>query len=112
MTHPSHAKRIHTKWTPEQRADYFRRVALEEAGREENLAYLNKLETAADEPGFSGDLRRAIAASLKPPEDLATEIGLDGDLLNQFCCGEAALPSTAIDRLVERLGLQLMATLR
>lgn len=105
-------RRVMLTPTPEQSADYARRVALEEAGREANLAYFLKREEASREEGFSGDLRRAIDRSRKAPQTIASEIGVDGDLLDQFCCGDAVLPTDIVDRLVRHLGLQLMQPIR
>jgi hypothetical protein len=109
---PSGPQHRIVEWTPEQIADFERRVAMELAGKEENIAYVRRLKEAAREKGFSGDLRRAIAASQKPPQDLGTELGLDGELIDQFCTGEAALSTDVIDRLVDHLGLQLMQVIR
>lgn len=102
-------RRLHVTMTDEQRAEYRRLVALEDAGMEENKAYARKLMAAAAEPGFSGDLRRAIGRSRHSPDELAVEIGVAPELLDRFCTGEADLPTAAIDRLVETLGLRLMA---
>jgi hypothetical protein len=98
--------------TPEQSSDYARRVEIEEAGREENIRWAQKRREARNELGFSGDLRRAIAATRKPAQSVAAEIGVDGDLLDRFCCGEAELPTDIVDRLVKYLGLQLMQPIR
>lgn len=105
-------RRVMLTPTPEQQKDYARRVAIEEAGRDANIAYFRKREEAAKEEGFSGDLRRAIDASRKAPQSVAIDIGVDGNLLDQFCCGEAELPTDIVDRLVKHLGLQLMQPIR
>lgn len=106
------ARRVIMDLTPEQRAEADRIEAAEEAGMAENIEYLRKRREAAKEIGFSGDLRRAIAATRKPPETVAAEAGLDGQLIDRFCCAEAILPSDVIDRLVEHLGLQLTQPIR
>jgi hypothetical protein len=93
--------RIMSEYTPEQRADWERRVAAEMAFKDERIQSIHKRDAAALEPGFSGDLRRAIAASG----------AIDADLLESFCEGEAELPSNVIDKLVEHLGLQLVKAL-
>jgi hypothetical protein len=104
--------RVFVDLTPEQRAEAERTVAAAEAGIPENIKYLRKLRDAEREPGFSGDLRRAIAATRKSPEEVAAEAGLDEQLIDRFCCGEAILPSDVIDKLVEHLGLQLTQPIR
>lgn len=100
-----------TEWSPEEIADYERRIEIELAGKEENIAYVRKLREAAREPGFSGDLRRAIAANRTPPEDLGRELGVDGDLIDKFCTGEGTLPSGVLDKLLAHLGLRLVKLL-
>jgi hypothetical protein len=82
------------------------------AGMEANKAYARKLVRAAEEPGFSGDLRRAIRASRRRPDQLAAEIGVDPELFDRFCTGEADLPTPALDRLINELGLKLVAEVR
>lgn len=104
--------RIMSEFTPEQRADWERRVAAEMAAKDETIRSIRKQESAAREPGFSGDLRRAIAASGIGPRGVAEELSVDGDLMERFCSGEAALPYEIIDKLVEYLGLRLMKLIR
>lgn len=77
------------------------------AGRDAAAALWRKLVAASAEPGFSGALRRAINAALIPAHQLAAECGIERTALQQFRTGEAELPSGAVDRLVERLGLEL-----
>ena len=48
-------------------------VQQELAGREANLDHLRKIKAATEQEGFLGDLRRAIAASRRPVEDLARD---------------------------------------
>lgn len=96
--------------TPEQREEFQRTAQREEAGREENIAWLRKLEAAAAEPGFSGDLRRALLTSpLGGRRDLSAELGVDRQTLDSFQIGEGSLPFAAVDRLVELLGLRLVS---
>ncbi len=94
--------------TPEQAEQHRRAVEEEEAGREANSAHARKVFAALEEPGFSGDLRRAIVASRKEPENLARELGVDTTLLEEFLDGDASLPTAVVDRLVVLLGLKLM----
>jgi hypothetical protein len=95
--------------TPEQAELHRRAVEEEEAARDANSAQARKLFAALEEPGFSGDLRRAIVASRKEPDDLASELGVDAALLEEFLDGDASLPTAVVDRLVAVLGLKLMA---
>ena len=53
-------KRVNIQFTPEQRADWAAVVQEEIAGKEENIAHFRKLHAAALQPGFFGDIRRAI----------------------------------------------------
>lgn len=63
---------------------------------------------ALEEPGFSGDLRRAISAARKAPSELARELETDADLLSVFLAGDAELPTDVVDRLVALLRLKLV----
>lgn len=94
--------------TPEQAEEYRRAIAEEEAGREANIAYIRKLEAAAAEPGFSGDLRRAIKAAQRDPRALAHDLQIRSELLESFLIGEAALPTDVVDRVAAVLGLKLV----
>ena len=78
------------------------------AGKEENLAHFHKIKAAAEQRGFFGDVRRALAAARRPLDDLAREIGVDPRLLSDFRAGDAELPAISLDRLLEVLGLRLM----
>jgi hypothetical protein len=98
--------------TPEQRAEIRKMIEIEEAGIPANIAYMRALDAARAEPGFSGDLRRAILATKKPPQTVAEEAGVDPGLVDRFCCAEACLPNEAIDRLVQHLHLQLVQAIR
>jgi hypothetical protein len=100
--------RIMLEFTPEQEEEYRRMVEVEEAGREANIAYARKLLAALREPGFSGDLRRAIKASRSDYRELAQALEIDVQLLDAFRTGDALLPSDAIERLVAILGLKLV----
>ncbi len=101
-------KRVALDFTPQQKAEWEAAVQQELAGREENLDRFRKIKAAAGQGGFLGDLRRAIALSRRPVQELAAEIGVDWRLLSDFRCGDAELPSPALDRLVAALGLRLM----
>ena len=70
---------------------------------------LHPLLAALREDSFSGQLRRAIAASRGPRSELAAQTGIDDENLDRFFCGEGELDSHVIDRLAAELGLQLVA---
>ncbi len=101
-------RRIYMELTPEQKKEYREAVAQEMAGKEANIAHARKVKVAAEKPGFFGDVRRAILLSRPSIPDLAMAIGLDDRVLSDFMAGEAELPTTALDRLLEKLGLRLM----
>src|SRR5208337_4152320 len=101
-------KRATLSFTAQQKAEWETAVQQELAGREENLDHLRKIKAAAEQGGFLGDLRRAIALSRRPVQELAAEISVDWRLLSDFRSGDAELPSPALDRLVAALGLRLI----
>ncbi len=101
-------RRIVREFTPAQREAWRRAVEEEEANKEATIAHHRRIMAAAAEPGFLGDLRRAINASGHRVITLPKEIGVDGRLLDDFRAGEAELPADIIARLVDTLGLRLM----
>jgi hypothetical protein len=101
-------KRVTLTMTPQQKAEWRDAVERESAAREENIAHLRKIKASAAQEGFLGDLRRAMARSRRPLEELAAEIGIESRLLSDFLAGEAELPAAALDRLIGLLGLRLM----
>lgn len=104
--------RLHVELTPEQQEQRRQAVAEEEAGRAANIAAHHARQAAGREAGLSGDLRRAINASGRRPDELAEAAGIDVHLLSDFRAGTAVLPSDAVDRLAAALGLRLMAEIR
>ena len=102
------SRRINVEFTPEQREAWRKAVEEEEANKEATIAHHRRIMAAAAEPGFLGDLRRAINASGRRVVALPKEIGVDARLLDDFRAGEAELPAAAIARLVDALGLRLM----
>lgn len=60
---------------------------------------------ALREPTFSGWLRRAIATSGTPQEELARQVGIDPAQLNGFLAGASTLDSLVTDQLISTLGL-------
>jgi len=105
--HPG--RRIVISLTPEQERERRQVREIELAGMDENKAHARKVLAALREDSFSGQLRRAIAASRRPRSELAAQIGIDAENLERFFCGEGELASHVIDRLAAELGLQLVA---
>ena len=100
--------RVTIGFTAQQQDQWEADVQEELAGKEENIAHLRKIQAAAEQPGFFGDLRRAIAASRRSVDELSAGIGVDQRLLSDFRAGDAELPAAALERLVDTLGLRLM----
>jgi len=101
-------QRVRLRLTAEQRDQWRAAVEAELACKDENIAHIRKVRAAAEQPGFFGDVRRAIILSRRPMMDLAKEIDVDPILFSDFRAGDAELPAAALDRLMERLGLRLM----
>jgi len=101
-------KRVTLRFTPHQRADRQAAVAEELAGEEENIAHVRKVRAACEQPGFFGDVRRAIVLQRRPSAELAREIGVEPRLLSDFRAADAELPPAALERLLDSLGLRLM----
>jgi hypothetical protein len=106
-------RRIVRDFTPEQLAEWRQAVAEEEAAKEETIAGLRRMQAAEAEPGFFGDLRRAVSARLvaahkqgRPP---STEpLGIDAQRLEAFREGALSLTDDELRRLIDALGLQLV----
>ena len=88
-------------------AELLRLAELEQANKAETVARFRRMLVASNEPGFSGDLRRAIDSQRLHPRRLADECGVDWRVLDDFRSGDATLPSDVIDRLVQRLGIKV-----
>ena len=108
QTRATEQRRVSLDFTTEQKQEWQQAVAEEVASKDENIAHFHKLQSAAEQPGFLGDIRRAILMSQRSPAELSAEIGVDSHLLSDFRSGEAELPATALSRLIEVLGLRLM----
>lgn len=104
----SGATRVTLGFTAEQNAAWQGAVEAELACEGDNVARVLKIKTAADQPGFFGDIRRAILMNRRPVAELSSAIGVDSHALSDFRAGDAELPAAALDRLVEALGLRLM----
>jgi hypothetical protein len=105
-------KRVALSFTPDQKAEWEAAVEQDLACKEENLGQWRKIKAAVEKPGFLGDLRRAIALSRRPVQELAAEIGVDWRVLSDFRAGDVELPAAALDKLVAALGLRLMQEIR
>jgi hypothetical protein len=101
-------QRVSVRFTAEQRKAWREAVEQELHGKSENMAHIRKIKAAAEQPGFFGDVRRAIILSRGSVGELAAAIGVLPQQLSDFRAGEAELPSVALDRLIETLGLRLM----
>ncbi len=101
-------RRVSLDFTAGQKKAWQQAVAEEVAGKDENIAHFHKLKSAAEQPGFLGDVRRAILMSRRSPAELSAEIGVDPLVLSDFRSGEAELPAATLSRLIEVLGLRLM----
>lgn len=100
--------RVTIGFTAQQKDQWEVAVRKELADKEENIAHLRKIRAAAEQPGFFSDLRRAIVASRRPLDELSARIGVDQRLLSDFRAGNAELPATALELLIDTLGLRLM----
>jgi hypothetical protein len=105
-------QRVTVQFTSEQRKTYQETVEQELAGKDENIAQMRQIIRAAEQPGFFGDVRRAIIVSRRPIGELAIAIGVDPQLLSDFRAGNEEFPAGALDRLLETLGLRLMQEIR
>jgi hypothetical protein len=106
--------RIIREFTPAEAQAWRQAVAEVESpeNRAEMDEYFRLANAAADEPTFSGELRRAILGVHERRmflSTLAERAQVDWDTLRAFLIGEAELPSGVIDRLVDVLGLHLQA---
>ena len=101
-------RRVMMSFTAAQEQEWQDAVALELAGKDENIAHFHKIEAAARQPGLFGDVRRAISSSRRPLNELAEATGINPRCLSDFRAGDSELSSAQLDRLVETLGLRLM----
>jgi hypothetical protein len=95
-------------FTPAQQKTWRQAAENELAGKDENLTVFRKIVAAAEQPGFFGDLRRAILLSRRSSAELSAAIGVDAGQLSDFRAGDAELPAASIDRLIEALSLRLV----
>jgi hypothetical protein len=97
--------------TPEERERIERIAALIEAERPDIERRYWMCVAAEQEPGFNGDLRRAIHTGGVPLEKLADAAQLHVFGLCDFLEGTAELTSSQIAAIVQLLGLQLVRTI-
>ncbi len=103
------ASRAVIQLTDAQRNEYQRQVAKELSYRDQVIQDSRPLLEALYEPGFSGDLRRAIAGCGIDHHRLCEQVHVDVNHLNAFLSGKSPLSSDMIDRLAPALGLTLVA---
>jgi hypothetical protein len=63
---------------------------------------------ARNEATLSGELRRAVHGSPLPLSAIASQVGIEPLLLDEFLTGERTLRSDVLDRLATALGYNLM----
>lgn len=97
--------------TPQQRELIERVAAQIEAEKPDIVRRLQLCEAAQREPGFSGDLRRAIHAGGKPLDSLAAAAQMEVVRLCEFLEGTAELTSDQIRNIANELGLQLVRSI-
>lgn len=106
------ARGVWIEFTPEQLEEWRQLVSEVEAGRDQDIAHVRAIEAAAREPGFSGDLRRAIMAARIPSHQFADRIGIPITEFEEFRAGQHVLTSDVIERLIDVLGLKLSTVSR
>lgn len=85
-----------------------RAAAEEDLNKEATLEQFRRLTTAGDEPGFLGDVRRAIHGSGVTLEKIAAAAKIEVFALCDFLEGTAELTSGQLAAIVQLLGLQLV----
>jgi hypothetical protein len=109
------AEHIFHDETPEEaaRIDAIDDIEASPAGRQAAAEGFRKLRAACVGDGFAAVLRRAISAEIRRRDvtvhKFAADAGIDLLALEAFRRGEGTLPSDVIERLVEVVGLQVVA---
>ncbi len=106
-------QRIYRELTPEERERFQRSAS---AAESENIpdasVRAQRMMAAANEPTFSGALRRAFHGCIRIPgilpHALMKQAEIDWAELQPFLLGEAPLTSDQIDRLAGALGMELV----
>jgi hypothetical protein len=97
--------------TPEEAERFDRLAEVVEAEKSDIIRQAKRLMAAGDEPGFNGDLRRAIHGSGVVLEKIANAAGMHVFALCDFLEGTAELTSGQIAAIAQFLGLQLVRTI-
>lgn len=97
--------------TPEEAERFDRLAALIEAEKPDIIRRAKLVIAAGDEPGFNGDLRRAIHSGHVPLENIAAAAQMKVFELCDFLEGTADLTSSQIAAIVKYLNLQLVRTI-
>jgi hypothetical protein len=105
-------KRATLRFTSGQKLEWEEALQRELEGQDETIAHIQKIKAAARQPGFFGDVRRAIALSGRRVDELSKSVDIDQKLLSDFRAGDADLPAAALDRLLDFLGLRVMLEIR
>lgn len=100
--------RVNLDFTQQQKAEWQRAARDEDAHSHATIGQMEKIRKAAQQAGFFGDVRRAIASSRLPITELAATIGVEPTVLSDFRAAEAELPAKALELLIAELGLRLM----
>jgi len=100
--------RVNLEFTAEQKANWQHTVSEAQADRDATISQLNKIRQAATQPGFFGDVRRAMSSSRRTVSELAAKIGVEASVLSQFRAAEVELPADALEAIIAELGLRLM----
>jgi hypothetical protein len=103
-------RRIYGTLTPAQNRDLKKKRKLIEKELPELIRRDQQAHDAQKENTICGTVRRAVPTCGILLPDLARRAALDMGDIADFLCGEKALPSDAIDRLVKVLKLKLPAS--
>ena len=108
---PEQRERVHRRelieFTPEQEVYWRRSVEEAERERPQVAEQFRRIETAAKEQTVSGAIRRAVPRCGIDLAALAFKAGVSMDLFGDFLEGMAPLPSDAIDRLAQVMGVKV-----
>jgi len=102
ITHPA------TKNAAQFEQRVARAIAEEDLHQAQTIVQVERVMAAGEEPGFSGDLRRAMHGSQIALEKIAAAAKIEVFALCDFLEGTAELTSSQITAIVQLLNLQLM----
>ena len=103
-------ERIIREFTPEEQARRQRGHEDEEEAMPQHLAEAQRRRTAMQEPGLSGELRRAVAASRLGIYEVSERSRVPLDALNASMAGDAPLDTDAASRITSVLNYGLAPT--